>query len=150
METEEAHDVQADDVPVESYDEDFPVGTHDGEEEEVVQEEAVHDEPEDHEDVVSRSESPKDEPTADLPREVDGADEEDGVHVDDVPTSQDGPPSEHEETPSKSAPRPVGDDLEDLVNMLEAVPNIHRPTTETSTSSAPRAASDAGEIPDEY
>lgn len=51
---------------------------------------------------------------------------------------------------AKIIPRPVGTDLEDIVNMLESVPIVHRPDLETTTTSAPPASSDTDEIPDEF
>lgn len=91
--------------------------------------EEVHNHPDDVEDLRVQSPSASHDILADL------------HHPDDIE------PDEGVEGPtemSKMDPASVGNDLEDIVNLLESGPNIHRPSFETSSTV------DAGEIPDEY
>jgi hypothetical protein len=70
--------------------------------------------------------------------EVAATNEEENIsHEDDI--------TEEETIHAKAVSRLVGNDLDDLVNMLETVPPIHRPGLEPTAT-----LSDAGEISDEY
>jgi len=84
-----------------------------------------------HANGVAESEFDTAENTLVTPSQLDNHMEEDTIHA-------------------KIISRPVGTDLEDIVNMLESVPIVHRPDLETTTTSAPHATSDTDEIPDEY